>query len=69
MATLLLWPVGELSLVRVDVDRLGRVGLADASLWALGLFSRPVVLDPRAYLGSGDEQPGATTTAPEDSAP
>mgnify|MGYP003693567883 CR=1 FL=1 len=27
--------------------------LADASLWALGLFSRPVVLDPRRRLGSG----------------
>ena len=53
MATLFLRPVGELSHVRVDVDRLGRVGLADAPLWALGLFSRPVVLDPRAYLGSG----------------
>jgi hypothetical protein len=53
VASVLSRPLASRATVRVDLDRSGSLGLAHASLRALGLLRWVVVLDPRQAVGSG----------------
>ena len=53
LAALLLRPLDDAPAVGMDVDWLRSLGVADASLRALGLLGRLVVLDSRPHVGTG----------------
>ena len=53
LAALLLRALDEPAAVGMDVDWIGSLGLADASLRTLGLFGELVVLDSGAHVGTG----------------